>query len=66
LLALVIYLIIWVLTSVVGVAVPAKVIQIIWVIFVLVCILIFVQLVLPRAGFRLGHHTAGPVLSLLV
>lgn len=61
LLALVIYLIIWVLQTVVGIALPAKVIQIIWVIFILVCVLILVQMVLPRAGFRLGA-----VLPLLV
>ena len=55
LLALVIYLILWVLGTVVGVALPPKVVQIIWVIFALVCILILVQLVLPRAGFHLGR-----------
>lgn len=65
LLALVIYLILWVLGTVVGVALPPKVVQIIWVIFALVCILILVQLVLPRAGFRLGH-SAIPMLSMPV
>lgn len=54
LLALAIYLILWVLGTVVGIALPPKVVQIIWVIFILVCVLILVQLVLPRAGFRLG------------
>lgn len=65
LLALGIFLILWVLQTVIEVALPPKVIQIIWVIFVLVCVLILVQLVLPRAGFRLGHAT-GTMLSLLV
>lgn len=64
LLALVIYLIIWVLNTVVGVALPPKVVQIIWVIFILVCVLILVQMVLPRAGFRLGE--LGAMLPLLV
>lgn len=54
LLALAIYLILWVLGTVVGIALPPKVVQIIWVIFILVCVLILVQMVLPRAGFRLG------------
>jgi hypothetical protein len=61
LLALVIYLILWVLGTVAGVALPPKVIQIIWVIFALVCILILVRLLLPHAGIRLGG-----VLPLLV
>jgi hypothetical protein len=43
-----------VLGTVVGIALPPKVVQIIWVIFILVCVLILVQMVLPRAGFRLG------------
>src|SRR5882762_3385376 len=38
-LALVIYLIIWVLTDVIGLPIPAKVIQILWVIVALVAIL---------------------------
>jgi hypothetical protein len=50
LLALVIYLIIWVLQVVASVSLPPKVIQIIWVIFALVCILILVRLLLPHAG----------------
>lgn len=54
LLALVIYLVIWVLTTVIGVPIPPKVIQILWVIFALVCILILVRLLLPGAGRILG------------
>ena len=53
--ALVIYLIVWVLDTVIGIGLPAKVIQIVWVIFALVCVLILVQAILPRAGFRLGE-----------
>ena len=45
-LALVIYLIIWVLRDVVGLPIPAKVIQILWVIVALIVILWLVQMVL--------------------
>ena len=54
LLALVIYLIIWVLQTVAGLALPPKVIQIIWIIFALICILILVRLLLPHAGKLVG------------
>ncbi len=49
-LALAIYLILWVLTDVVGLAIPPKVIQILWVIVILVAILWLVQMVLPGVG----------------
>lgn len=52
-LALVIYLIIWVLRDVVGLPIPAKVIQILWVIVALIVILWLVQMVLGGGGFRL-------------
>jgi len=52
--ALVFYLVIWVLRDVVGLPIPAKVIQIIWVIFALIVILWIVQTFLGGgAGFRL-------------
>ena len=54
-LALVIYLIIWVLRDVLGVPIPAKVIQILWVIVALICILMLVQMVLGGGSFRLPH-----------
>lgn len=54
LLAAAIYLIIWVITSVAGIALPAKVIQIIWIVFVLVCVLFLVRLLLPGMGIKLG------------
>jgi hypothetical protein len=54
LLALVIYLILWVLGTVAGVTLPPKVIQIIWVVFALVCLLILVRLLLPHSGRLLG------------
>jgi hypothetical protein len=59
LVALAIYLIIWVLQTIIGIALPAKVIQILWLIFALVCILVLVQVVLPRGGFRLGAGLPG-------
>lgn len=48
-LALVVYLVIWVL-EIVGIALPPKVIQIIWVIVVLIVLLLLVRLLLPHAG----------------
>jgi uncharacterized protein with PQ loop repeat len=53
--ALVIYLIIWVLRDVIGLALPAKVIQILWVIFALIVLLYLVQ-------FVLGGSFHGPLL----
>lgn len=50
--ALVFYLVIWVLTNVVGVPIPAKVIQIIWVIFALIVIL-FLWRALSSGGLSL-------------
>ena len=61
LLAIVVYLIIWVLQTIAGVQIPPKIIQLIWVVFVLVCILILVKLLLP--GFS---KLAAAVLPLLV
>ena len=49
-LALVIYLIIWVLRDVIGLPIPAKVIQILWVIVALIVILWLVQMVLGAGG----------------
>jgi len=62
--ALVFYLVFWVLTSVIGVPIPAKVIQILWVIFALIVILMLVRLLLPMAGGRriLGMLEAVPAL----
>jgi len=44
--ALVIYLVIWVLRDVIGLPLPGKVIQILWVIFALIVLLYLVQFVL--------------------
>jgi len=49
-LALVIYLILWVLRDVLGLPIPAKVIQILWVIVALIVILWLVQMVLGGGG----------------
>jgi hypothetical protein len=51
-LALVIYLIIWVLRDVIGLPIPAKVVQILWVILALIVILWLVQMALVPGGFR--------------
>ena len=55
LLAIVIYLVIWVITDVIGLPIPGKVIQLLWVIVALVAILWIVQLVAGGGGFRLPH-----------
>lgn len=49
-LALVIYLIIWVLQDVIGLPIPAKVIQILWVIVALIVILWLVEMVMGAGG----------------
>jgi hypothetical protein len=53
LLAIVIYLVIWVLRDVIGLPLPEKVIQILWVILALIVILWLVQLVMGGGGFHL-------------
>jgi hypothetical protein len=53
LLAIVIYLVIWVLRDVVGLPIPEKVIQLLWVIVALIVILWLVQMVVGGGGFRL-------------
>jgi hypothetical protein len=52
--AAVIYIILWILSTVAGVQLPEKVIQIIWIVFALVCLLILVRLLLPGLGVKLG------------
>ena len=51
-LAIVIYLVLWVLRDVVGLPIPAKVVQLLWVIVALIVILWLVQMVLGGGGFR--------------
>jgi multisubunit Na+/H+ antiporter MnhF subunit len=53
LLAIVIYLVLWVLRDVVGLPIPEKVVQLLWVIVALIAILWLVQMVLGGGGFRL-------------
>ena len=50
--ALVIYLVLWILRDVVGLPIPEKVIQILWVIFALIVILWIAQ-AFVGGGFRL-------------
>ena len=52
-LAIVVYLVVWVL-GIVGVPIPAKVLQLIWVVVALIAILLLVRMVLPHAGWRIG------------
>ena len=54
LLAIVVYLVIWVLQTI-GIALPAKIIQLIWVVFALIVLLILVQLLLGGTFPRLGR-----------
>lgn len=49
-LAIIIYVIIWVLRDVIGLPIPEKVIQLLWVIVALIAILMLVRLVLPGIG----------------
>ena len=51
--ALVVYLVIYVLRDVVGLPIPPKVLQILWVIFALLVILWLVQLVLGAGGLHM-------------
>jgi len=60
LLAIAVYLIIWVLQTVAGVALPPKVVQIIWVVVVLIALLILVRILLGGGGFHLGKLGQSP------
>lgn len=62
-LCLVVYLVLWVLESVVGIALPPKVVQIIWIIVILIILLMLLRMILPGMGIKLG---LGAVLPLLV
>jgi bacteriorhodopsin len=55
-LALVVYLIIWVLGEI-GLALPPQVIKILWVIVALVAILFIVQALMPGGKFRIGAQS---------
>lgn len=56
LLAIVIYLVIWVLRDVIGLPIPEKVIQLLWVIVALIAILWLIPMVAGGGGFRLPHY----------
>lgn len=53
-LALIIYLVVWVLRDVIGLPIPPKVIQILWVIVALIVILWLVEMVLPGMHLRMS------------
>jgi len=59
LLAIVIYGVIYVLRDVIGLPIPAKIIQILWVIVALVVLLWLVQLVLGGGGLRIPSFKSG-------
>ncbi len=48
-LAAAVFLVLWVM-SIIGVALPVMVVQIIWAIFALVCVLVLFRLLRPHAG----------------
>ena len=50
LVAAMIYLLLWVIGTVAGVAIPPKVVQILWVVFVLVCLLFLVRIFVSGGG----------------
>lgn len=52
-LAIAVYLVIWVL-EMIGIALPPKVVQLLWVLVVLVAILLIVRAIGPEFGIRLG------------
>lgn len=52
-LAIVVYLIIWVVRDVIGIAMPEKVIQLLWAIVALIVILWLIELVLGGGGVHL-------------
>ena len=59
LLAIVIYLVIWVLRDILGLPIPERVIQILWVIVALIVILWLVQMVLSGGSLKLGNFRLG-------
>lgn len=64
LVALVIYLVIWVLRDVIGLPLPPKVLQILWVIFALIVLLFLVRMIVPATGrWRLGFIDWMPLLT---
>jgi len=51
--AAVIYLVVWVIRDVAGVPIPAKIIQIVWVIFALIVLLLLIRMVLPGVDLHM-------------
>jgi len=63
LLAIVIYLVIWVLRDVIGLPIPEKVVQLLWVIVALIAILWLVQMVMGGGSFKLGNPFRSEILG---
>jgi len=59
LLAIVVYLVIWVLRDVIGLPIPEKVIQLLWVIVALIAILFLVNMVMGGGTLKLGSFRWG-------
>lgn len=57
--ALIVYLILWILRDIVGLPIPEKVVQILWVIVALVCIGWLCQLFLGGGSIAPIHFPAG-------
>lgn len=53
LLAICVYLVIWVLEQL-GLAIPPQVMKILWVLVILVALLVIIRTVLPSMGIRIG------------
>lgn len=45
--AIVIYAILWVLQTIAGIALPPKVVQLIWIAYAIICLILIVRLLLP-------------------
>lgn len=62
-LALAVYLVLWVL-EIIGISLPPKVVQIIWVIVILIVILLILRMLLPAlGGGRLFGMLASPLIG---
>lgn len=51
-----VYLVLWVLSAI-GIALPEKVISLLWVVVALIVILLLFRMVAPMVGLRLGELT---------
>jgi len=59
-LVIAVFIVVWVLEQL-GIAIPANIMKVLWVIIVLIAILIVVRTVLPGMGIRVGLLNEGAV-----